>query len=241
MNHYENIHAYIDGELSEEEARQFEEALKSDKGLADEVDIEKTLRRGIMAAGLREQMSSFAQGGEDKEKKPGARVIDFNNYRSLAIAASLAILLGFFLWQTRTSPAGDSNPFASVYYEDPGTPVKMGETEDKAFDEAMINYKNEDYEQAKEAFARLCQDSGFDKACYYEAQSLLNSGELEGARDQFSALLSRTDDLELREKSQWYLAYTLYQLDDETYKSILSDIAEDDAHRFNLEAREVMK
>lgn len=241
MNYQENIQAYIDGDLHGEDLTSFEAQLKQDEELAAEVDNYRLLAEGVMAVGLREQMKALAKEQSSEKQDSGAKIISFGRYRTLAIAASVALLLGALLFQNLGgNQNGSVDAFASVYYTDPGTPVTMGGSDESTFNEAMIAYKNGSYESASTSFQNLCDLSSDIRSCYYQAQSLLNLEDYAQAEALFAQILDHTEDLTWKEKSEWYLAYALFKQDKTDYKNLIKQIADSPGHRFNVEAKSVL-
>lgn len=240
MNYFDYINAYLDNELTSEERAQFEAELANNKDLANEVELHKTLQAGVMAAGLREEMQKIAARKTSQGTPVQGRRIQLRRTISVAIAASVAVLLGIFLWNNQGS-SDQTDLFASVYYQDPGTAVAMGNSEEQNFDEAMTLYKEQRYDDALFAFDELCNISNNVKACYYKAQSALNAHKLDLAKKQLLDIIDNGSVREYTEKSEWYLAYILYQQGDEAYRPMIKEIAGEEAHRFNIEAQEVLR
>lgn len=239
MNFIENIDAYLEGSLSAEEMTAFDKELQSNSELMKEVELQQRLQEGIFAAGLRNQLKEMAQSQQAESEPSKGRVISLRRAAPLAVAASVALLLGIFLWnnQPSTSP---SEAFASVYYQDPGTPITMGQATDLAFQQAMVLYKEGKFEEASHAFDPLCDLSVDVASCYYQAQSALQIKDYNQAESLFNAVIHHSGSQEYIEKGQWYLAYMKFERGDEDYKDMLQSIAADKGHRFHLEASQVL-
>jgi S1-C subfamily serine protease len=94
-NQLELIDEYLEGKLSGKALQDFEERLKSDPSLASEVNQMRTLNRELASfqsrKKLKEKLNSFHK--ELEPVKENIKVISFKDYyRSLAIAASIAIV-----------------------------------------------------------------------------------------------------------------------------------------------------
>lgn len=234
MSDQTTIDRYIMGQMSPSEREDFERLLSEDTELREQVELESLMADGILAANLREQMQSLST--ESKDENSGGRIVSLNRFRWVGVAASIALLAVIF-WQTRE---GSSIPgFEGVYSADAGLPVAMGEVEDRQFAEAMVAYKDGEYQTAAIAFSNLCESQTIADACFYYAQTLIQNQKWSEARSQLSAINGNVET-DLQQKIDWHLAYVLSQLEDETYRSILNDIARDDSHSFQSKAQEVL-
>lgn len=234
MEDYSKIEAYLNNELSQEERKAFESELATDENLRSELSIYKDLIGGIRTAGIKAELETLRAQHQSSSETTSARVFSLTSIRTLAIAASVAVLVGFFLFNV----GGDSDPFSSVYYKDAGLPTAMGE-ENSELLRAMVDYKNEAYEAAIPTLDKICEGGEDHRACYYLAQSYLNAKKFEKAKSVFLEVIDSEVESKYIESSQWYLTYTLYQLGDESYMQRLEDIQSDPSHRFYDEANQV--
>lgn len=234
MEDYSKIEAYLNNELSSEERQAFEMQLASDENLQNELNIFKDMVGGIRTAGLKAELETLRAKHESTTEETSANVFSLTSIRTIAIAASVAVLVGFFIFNI----GGSSDPFSTVYYKDAGLPTAMGE-DNSQFLQAMVDYKNESYETAISVLQEICNAEKDPRACYYLAHSYLNSENLEMAKAQFLDVMQMEIEDKYLESSEWYLTYTLYLLEDETYKQRLEDIKSNPSHRFYDEANQV--
>lgn len=233
MEIQDRIDKYLLGRMTVREREEFEQQMASDKDLADQVELERTIAEGIFAANLKAEMQTFAQ--EKEVNRPGARILPLKNMRWLAVAASVAILAVFF-WQNNS---GSTQIFDDYYAADPGLPVTMGQADDKQFAEAMIAYKESEWDRAQKGFSELCL-LDVSEACFYLAQTQIQNLDYSSARKTLESILSSTASISSKNKAEWHLAYVLYQLKDPGYSDYIQKIASSPQHPFHKRAQEIL-
>ncbi len=136
---FERIERYCLGKMSSAEKGAFEAELISNPELKSEVEI---FKQSVLAV----KMNAFKNALQNIPESSEA-VTKIKSYRWLYAAASVVVLLSagwyFFL---RTSE--NDRLFAQYVTVDPGLPVPMSASDDFAFHDAMVDYKNELYEKA---------------------------------------------------------------------------------------------
>lgn len=169
LKNIEEIESYFEGKLSPEDKLLFEAKLESNPELVAEFKLYKDIRSAIVEKGKEDLKNKFAMA--DKELDEGARVIPINkktNYKILAIAASIILVVGlsifFFL-----NKKNDYSQLASKYYEaEKGLPVEMGPS--SRLDKLMNFYKSADYADAQKELAELLKtDLNNDTLIYFDA------------------------------------------------------------------------
>ncbi len=144
-------------ELPFEEKKAFETDLAKNGNLQKSFEEFKLLFETVEEAGLRDKLEDFHKFDERKENNP-VRKLDFRkprfNYR---MVASIAILLavGSLWFFTRQSP--NEKLYDTYFTPDPGLPTVMGNNDDYAFYEAMVDYKQGHYGIAIEKWEELLQ------------------------------------------------------------------------------------
>jgi len=107
-DHYITFDNYLNNELSGAELASFEEQLNSDADFKQEFEIYKAIESSLSSKfeneeeekALRNTLSKLGSTHikqENSTKKKG-KVISFLNYKKLMVAASIALLIGFFLF-----------------------------------------------------------------------------------------------------------------------------------------------
>ena len=145
---FERIEAYLTNTLSKEDLLTFEKRLQSEEGLAAKVEEIKVVLTGIETQSLKEQLDVFHDGLSSIEvatsgNEPKVRSL-FR--RRITVAAAIIIAAGIF-WFIN----GDSNErlYTKHFTPDPGLPTVMSnDNANFAFYDAMVNYKQGDYDLA---------------------------------------------------------------------------------------------
>ena len=139
---------YLMGEMPVEEQLLFKARLADDENLQKAFEEFKALFDIVEEAGLRERMQDFHKtfAPNDKEDNGSKWLFPITfNYR---IAASIAILLAVGgIWYFGGQDTNEKL-FETYFSPDPGLPTVMGNSENYAFYEAMVDYKQGNYEAA---------------------------------------------------------------------------------------------
>lgn len=180
---FEEIEAYLNGELSGPAAADFREKMQADPNRAAKVHEVKLLITGIREADLLEKMEQFhqplsAQAEDDvnKDTRPSF------TWKKLGIAASvLAVVALGFWWMTRNNNTTE-NLFAAYYKQDPGLITSMAPGRHYEFEKAMVDYKNGEYNKAIGAWESLYQtDADNDTLSYFLGVAHLGAGHTDTA------------------------------------------------------------
>jgi len=238
MDYFDQINAYVSGEMTSEERAIFETEMDQNEQLKQDVETEQLLVEGVIAASLRQEMKNINVHETKEQNEP--KIIKLGQWRQLAVAASVAALLGVFMWQYNSSPSSSVDAFASSYQVDPGLPVTMGEQTELAFNEAMVAYKNDELDRAQREFDQLCKTENVDKACFFSAMVSIQKEEYQLAENQLSTLLANEPVNGLAQRAEWHLAYVQHQLDNEKYIQLLKRIANTNGHPFQKEAKKIL-
>lgn len=195
---FEAIEAYVLERMSAGERLAFEQRLATDAALRAEVELERDNIRAIELGGLQRTMKLVAEeaGEVRQERKTGVGYF-------LKYAAAAVLLVGTLWWLNR--PDANERLFAEHFTADPGLPVAMGATDDPAFADAMVSYKEGNYAEARAKWTPLQQqEPSNDTLRYYMAMSLLAEGD---AKASLTALedLAHGPVSAFKSKAEWYL------------------------------------
>ncbi|WP_179343943.1 tetratricopeptide repeat protein [Winogradskyella ursingii] len=143
---FEIIDAYLKGQLSEDETAKFEYRLETDEDFKNKVADIKTILTGIETQEMKDQLDVF-HNEIDKQKistksETNVRHID---WKKLAIAA-MFIIGAVSIWQFRVDP--NERLYAEYFSPDPGLPTTMSSNDNYEFYEAMVDYKQGNFETA---------------------------------------------------------------------------------------------
>ena len=148
---FEKIERYLDGSMEREERAGFEESLNSDPGLKTRVEEIRLLQMAVEEQSLRNKLDEYHRemASAQTQNKPAAhksgRILTL---RILAVAASLALLIGFGYWWYYGQKTAGEKLFDKYFQPDPGLLTPMSATSDYAFYRGMVDYKQGNYEEA---------------------------------------------------------------------------------------------
>ncbi|WCO01076.1 tetratricopeptide repeat protein [Psychroserpens ponticola] len=137
----ETVERYINQNMTSDELKTFEHKLESDSEFKVQVEDIKTLLFGIESQSLKEKLNSFHEDIH-KDKTHNIRYLQF---RKIAAAAVIILSIGSFWFFNQNS---NDKLYANYFYPDPGLPTTMSSTNNYKFYEAMVNYKQGDYQTA---------------------------------------------------------------------------------------------
>jgi len=214
---------YLSNELSAEEKINFEKQLSEDTELAYAFEIFKELNLHLEDKfGNATQLNAFKKNLKSiskdhfKTKKP--KVIAFKPWQ-YAIAASVAILVGLFVFQNINPSFDDyNNPEMATFIErgDINENLKLAQD--------AFNAKN--YKTAVPYFEVVLKENQSPEIQYFYAVSLLEDNQFQKAEANLLELKSGTSVY--KNKATWYLALSkLKQEDYKSCKEILQTIPDD--------------
>lgn len=212
LKNIEEIENYFEGKLSLEDKLLFEAKLESNADLVAEFDLYKQIRGAIVEKGKVDLKSKFALVDKELDNNQ-TRVIPISkkrNYKTLAIAASVLIVVGlsiFFLLNKKN----DYSQLASKYYEaEKGLPVEMGAS--NKFDNLMNFYKSGNYNDAKKLMDEMLKmETTNDTLIYFNA---VISEELKNYRPAINNYTRIPSTSNYFQKAQYRLALTYLKSND---------------------------
>ena len=192
---------YLDSELSAEEKTSFEKQLAEDSEFASAFEIFKELNQHLENKfGNANELKAFKKNLKSvskehfKTKKP--KVVAFKPWQ-YAIAASVAILVGLFVFQNINPSFEDyNNPEMATFIErgDVNENLKLAQD--------AFNAKN--YKAAIPYFEAILKVNKSPEIQYFFAVSLLEDNQFQKAEVNLSELKSGTSIY--KNKATWYLA-----------------------------------
>lgn len=232
-NSDEQILRYLDAEMGEEEKRVFEEDLKNDSALSEQLMNLKLAREAIIQYGLKNQVASLHREIMDEQKTPVVP-IKTNQTRRWLIGVAATIL---FAWVSYLAYDYFSlNPervFASqfVHYE---LPVLRSE-EQKNISELETAYRDKDYNRV----VRLCvENTGFTpRENFLCAMAEMELGNYADAIRSFNQIIqynktNATRDFQDEAEFNLALAY-LKSGEYKRAEDLLKSIHQDDKHVYH--------
>lgn len=230
---YDLIDRYINGELQGQELADFESRINSIPQLKDEIKIQKELLAYFNDEPLEVQESdislenflkskeandfqnklnkTLAQHKNQQEKKAPKAKIRKMNWKPLALAASILLIVGFFYINNMTSKTNPQELFAE--YSKPG---KLSVITKGSTDDIIANIEKDfnagEYNKASMQLSSLMDTLSSEHPNWFDLKlaqgiSSLELGENEEAKTIFNAL-RKTDYLNAP-KADWHYILTL--------------------------------
>lgn len=142
---------YINNELSDTELKSFEEKLKSDIDFKEDFEIYKALEASLGAKfdnedsvkKLRNTLNNLGSQflKEEKPVKKETKIISLMRYRKLMVAASIALLIGFFLFN-------NGNPVYSDFSDHNSLELVVRSENNEAIVKAEDAFNSKNYKEA---------------------------------------------------------------------------------------------
>lgn len=151
----ETIERYYNDSMSKEERIEFESKLQQDATFKSQVEDIKALMAGIETQSLKEKLDEFHKEipFQMEVERPSSKV-RFLHYRNIAAAVIIIFGLGSFWFFNGSS---NERLYNSYFSPDPGLPTTMSNSENFVFFDAMVNYKQGDYQTAINKWEQLHQ------------------------------------------------------------------------------------
>ena len=218
---------YLNGTLSVNDKKAFDERLKVEAEFNESFlnykelsgFLENKFENEQSFQAFEENLKNIADKHFNK-KEEKSKVIKFKPWQ-YAIAASIAILFGVFMFNTNSNPSyNDFSNHNSISLTVRGENDVLLSNAEKAFNE-------KDFEQAKLYFTQILkEDDSNDEIKLYKAISLIETNQFSEAEDLLKEVLKGTSVF--RQKALWYMALSkLKQKDYDACKSTLGLISED--------------
>ena len=214
---------YLANELSVEEKISFEKQLAEDQELASAFETFKELNLYLdNKFGNEQELKAFKKNlksiSKEHFKSKKSKVIGFSPWH-YAVAASVAILVGLFVFQNINPSFDDyNNPEMATFIErgDVNENLKLAQD--------AFNSKN--YKSAIPSFEAVLNGNKSPEIQYFYAVSLLEDNQFQKAETNLLELKSGTSIY--KNKATWYLALSkLKQKDYDSCKAILLTIPDD--------------
>lgn len=218
----ERFERYHSGNMPHDDAEVFIRQLETDADLyqryhnfIDALDV-------VSLASFKSQLEAAAQRRPEKPR------IAYLKYLWLAAAAVLLTVFAF--WFSR--PVSLYNElFATYATVEPGLPVPMGaggEAYTDHFFEAMVDFKDDDFDAAAAKWKALYEaGEGGDSLRYFLASALFAGGAYVDARRYFDEV-GTSRQTHYTDRAHWYLVLTALKLGEEqTIESLAVSVHED--------------
>lgn len=243
LNHTHLFDEFLDGLMSQEDVSSFEERLNNEPDFKSLFEKHKALRNAIIWTGaqdLKAQIKEVEQAHFKMKvlKSPKKK----SNYRLLAIAASLLILVGAFFFIKQSGSGSSPQDLYAAYYEpfNPNTGVRGNDVEQSIqdFDKA---YKAKNYTKALGLVDVIQTQKETLDWNLYKAICLMETGARDEA-EKVLLLLNEEGAALLSHEAKWYLSM-LYLKQGATDKAsvYLKQLASDTNGDHSNEARNILE
>lgn len=197
---FEQIEHYLLGTLPKAQLQEFEDRMERDAQFRGEVVLQRKLMTAVELGSLGELSKN--------PKPPKIQRLQFNKpwlVAAVFVGIGLFSLLGYLLLrESNSDPSSDL--YSAYFYPDPGLPVVMSSTDDYAFYDGMVSYKEGKYGEALAVWSGLpASKLDSDTLRYYRGVALLNLDKLDDAAAYLDLVVAE-DQSEFRAKAGWYRA-----------------------------------
>lgn len=208
---FEQIEAYLNGQLSNEDMHIFEKKIENKEFKAKFEDI-KTVLIGIETQTLKEQLNEFHKEFSSEQKPITQQVkVKTLHWKKIAIAAILVIGLGSF-WIFN----GNSNSrlYSEYFTPDPGLPTTMSSNANYEFYEAMVDYKQGNYNKATKKWKiMLATKPKSDTLNYFIGSALIADKKVNEAINFFKTV-TELNNSSFKNEANYYLGLAQLKLND---------------------------
>ena len=235
LKHIELIEAYHEDKLSPEAKVEFEVRLLVDRELQEENELYKKKLYGfhdIKADQIRAKLRQIDSELDQKKKGGSGRA---KYYWIAGVAAFIAIIC-FVYFQQFSEPR-----FSAKYIpEDPGLPVLMGTGNKLDFDNAMSEFKAEEYDKAIIGFSKLLKTNPEnDTTLFYLGNCYLHTKNYEMSMELLGKLNRQSNSI-YNAKGQYYLALAYWAAgNSKEAKELFTSIAASSGHPFQSQSKTI--
>jgi len=229
MNREELVERYFTGRLSEDEARQLNDALQKDAAFAEEFELEKDLQAALIDKGKTDLKSKLVSLEAEKfPKDQKSSNLKWWRYAAAAILIIGLSLFGALFMGDQSTPeelyAENFEPYRNII-----APVVRGENIEGLLEKSFALYERGNYNQAEQDFKTLYEATGDRYLLFYRGNALLALGHTEEAITIFKSHQETQDNFYY--KSRWYLALAYLKMDKKSEAvSILEEIVTNNSY-----------
>lgn len=218
MKRSERIQRYLDGEMNEEELKDFRSDLQRDPELIEELDLHRTIEEGIKSRDemkfrkkLDESYKTYRDKHESKAKFRNKKVILIRVVSSLA--AILIIALFFIINRNPVTQEEIFEEYYSIMEFDFSSRSAVSNHNDPYLAEGVRSFLEGDYQLSKDRLQEYVNtDSGnIVTACFFLGLCQLELGNYFEAVSNFKKV-SKGEFSYYQEHSKWYLALTYLKM-----------------------------
>jgi predicted negative regulator of RcsB-dependent stress response len=244
VKYTEIIDRYLNGELSEEELKDFNKLLESDLQLRRELSLEKDLNKIILETDIYEfgnKVKATREAMLLQKPNPNGfdKTVRLRSKKWYLLAASIIVLVGllgylYFLQNQQISSEKLFLQYYSKYHSD--IAARSGdEISNDPFILGLNEYEDDNYNDAiRYLNQEINEDSLNFTAQLYLGISYMEKNNLDKAIDVFKSIINESGNMFIGQ-AKWYLALTYLKTDDVDYreetKNLLSSIIQNKGDR----------
>lgn len=239
MDQEELINAYLDGKLSPEDQRLFEQLLEEQPEYKKLLEEHRQFKIAVTLEERSKIKDFLLEVDQDQKSKiqPGT---GWKSWLFSGVAACVIVLAGFFLWTNLSMTPGEKI-YKSYYEAYPNliAPTVRGASQANLKSDAFLAFDNQEYEKAAVLFENLQQEPDSDYAIFYLGICQLELGRPEKAIPLF---LKVKEDAVNPDKitATWYAALGYFQLNKlEEGTLAVKRVAQADGHPLQAKAQEL--
>jgi TolA-binding protein len=255
MENFDRIQRYLSHDMAQEERQQFEEEVRQNESLAEELEIQRfefeTIEQ-IEEDALREKLqqlstTKISRSSNVRQLQPSSRN---RNTWLIGIAASIALIAGFFFFQNGDDQYSTltASAYDKVRIDYSRGAMTRGDHMEAIFPSTytdILRVRNAD--QAKEAISFFSNYSSDDESI--ETKALLNLGHAYMLQGDFSQAIasfasvrqSSKASRELIEEASFFEALAHLQLGNKTQAISLLDSLVKDGRHFDAMAKSTLQ
>ncbi|MFN3997947.1 tetratricopeptide repeat protein [Algoriphagus sp.] len=236
MDQEELINAYLEGTLSPEDQKLFENLVEQNPEYRAELEVQRKLK-AVISLSERESLRGFLENIESSTK-PRATT-SLKSWLYSASAACLVVMAGYFLWTTLSMSPGEKL-YARHYETYPNlvAPSSRGESSSGMKAEAFLAYDNGDFAKAAGFFEQLQAQPNSDFALLYLGICQLELGRPEKAIPILNRISSKSESKEI---ASWYEALGYFKLNMLDKGKAALQVTAAKPNPFQNESQEILK
>lgn len=208
MNKEDLLYRYFSNSLTPAQKMELDSLLKNEPEFLKQFTFEKDLQQSVKTKKNNELKSKLQEFEKELQTK---KVSSKANYKIWAIAASIALLIGFVWFNSYHSSTDFDNLYASNFETYPNTvySITRGDTINSLERKAFVAYEQGDFKTAQDyfiTFNKQLKEEDLQKKYidFYLALSYLNTNDDESAKDIFKTIVASKK--QFTGEALWYLS-----------------------------------
>lgn len=210
---WELIDRYLDGELKDNELRQFEQRLQNDQEWKEKTESCQLIRIGIAESALAEKVKEWTPETTTPVSNDNSKIRVLPSVLKWVAAACVILAIGTVTWWLIQRPGSNEKTYMAFYQPDPGLLTVMGPADAYQFEQAMVHYKAGEYRKAALAWESIRGTyAPSDTLHYFIASAWQAEGEWEKAEENYLIVVKDNKSL-LYNDASWYLGLLYLRTD----------------------------